>query len=130
MEVPFLILVQLLILSLTVFFQTSWHMQIHSPLSGELAAGQSSKGCCEWGCTWLGTSSVPWGPVLGPVLFNIFTNDMDAGVECTLGKFASDAELGGAVYPLKACKALQRELNKWSSMVVYLTAPLLRLADF
>ncbi|KAF7254387.1 RNA-directed DNA polymerase from mobile element jockey [Varanus komodoensis] len=66
---------------------------------------------------WPVTSGVPQGSVLGPILFNLFINDMEEGVNSLLIKFADDTKTRAVATTEEQVLQIQKDLDrlwKWA----------------
>ena len=57
-------------------------------------------------------NSIPQASILGLIIFNIFINDIDDGIECILSKFVDDTKLNSVADTPEGRDAIQWDLNK------------------
>lgn len=71
----------------------------------------------QFASSWRQNTRAPLGFTLGPVLFNIFINNLYNERECRLPRFAVDTKMGEVAETLDGSTAIHRDLGrleKWA----------------
>uniref|UniRef100_A0A8C5PX62 Reverse transcriptase domain-containing protein n=1 Tax=Leptobrachium leishanense TaxID=445787 RepID=A0A8C5PX62_9ANUR len=108
----------------------------HKRLLFKLRKNSLDENTCSWIENWLkdrvqrvvinGTfsrwtpvvSGVPQGSVIGPILFNLFINDLEIGIESHVSVFADDTKLEKVIQCEQDVTSLQRDLDRLGDWVL------------